>query len=57
MFASTLVVLSLGKFAKALPIFESIAEADLPSRYYSQQSCYYIEHPAEWDGFWKASSK
>ncbi len=46
-----------GNFSKALPLFESIEKADAPSVFYAEQCRYYIEHPAEWKGYWEAKSK
>ncbi|MDR2808717.1 MAG: adenylate/guanylate cyclase domain-containing protein [Spirochaetaceae bacterium] len=45
------------QFDQALPLFEALANVDKPSFYYAQQCRYYKEHPAEWKGYWQATSK
>jgi adenylate cyclase len=46
-----------GRFAEALPHFEDLAGQDQPSRFYAEQCRYYLEQPAQWRGFWQATSK
>ena len=46
-----------GKFAEALPHFEALIEQDSPASYYADQCRYYLKNPADWQGFWKATSK
>ena len=46
-----------GDFAKAINLFEKLKDRDAPSKYYIDQSKYYLENTSEWQGFWKASSK
>jgi adenylate cyclase len=46
-----------GSFAQALTLFEALTEQDPPSFFYAAQCRYYLEHPAEWKGFWQATSK
>jgi adenylate cyclase len=46
-----------GDFAGALLRFEALIEADKPAFFYAEQCRYYLEHPAEWKGFWQAMSK
>jgi adenylate cyclase len=45
------------EFAKALSIFEGIADQDRPPSFYAEQCRYYIGHPTEWKGFWQAMTK
>ncbi|MDR0582786.1 MAG: adenylate/guanylate cyclase domain-containing protein [Treponema sp.] len=46
-----------GRFAEALPYFESLAKLDSPASFYAEQCRYYIERPAEWKGYWESKSK
>ncbi|MDR2404029.1 MAG: adenylate/guanylate cyclase domain-containing protein [Spirochaetaceae bacterium] len=46
-----------GGFAGALDRFEALIEVDKPAFFYAEQCRYYLEHPAEWKGFWQAMSK
>jgi adenylate cyclase len=46
-----------GKFDRALPLFQALADQDKPSFYYIEQCVYYQERPEEWKGFWQARSK
>jgi adenylate cyclase len=46
-----------GEFAAALPLFEALAEQDKPPFFYAEQCRYYLNHPAEWKGFWQAMTK
>ena len=46
-----------GEFVKALPLFQAIEKSDSPSVFYAEQCRYYIEHPAEWKGYWESKSK
>ncbi|MDR3303048.1 MAG: adenylate/guanylate cyclase domain-containing protein [Treponema sp.] len=46
-----------GKFAEALAQFEAMQDQDKPPAFYAEQCRYFIEHPADWKGFWQASSK
>lgn len=46
-----------GQFAEALPCFEALAGEDRPPVFYAEQCRYYIERPAEWRGYWQATSK
>jgi adenylate cyclase len=46
-----------GDFAGALDRFEALIGTDKPAFFYAEQCRYYLEHPAEWKGFWQAMSK
>jgi adenylate cyclase len=46
-----------GKFAEALPLFEALKDQDQPPSFYLGPCRYYMENPAEWKGFWQATSK
>jgi adenylate cyclase len=46
-----------GKFEEALSLFEALADKDKPPYFYAEQCRYYIERPADWKGFWQATSK
>lgn len=46
-----------GRFAEALPYFESLTKLDSPASFYADQCRYYIERPAEWKGYWESKSK
>jgi adenylate cyclase len=46
-----------GDFAAALSCFEALIELDKPAFFYAEQCRYYLDHPAEWKGFWQAMSK
>ncbi|MDR2095532.1 MAG: adenylate/guanylate cyclase domain-containing protein [Treponema sp.] len=46
-----------GKFADALPLFERLIAQDKPSSFYAEQCRYYLQNPAEWKGYWQATSK
>jgi adenylate cyclase len=46
-----------GDFTKALALFEGLKDKDQPPAFYADQCRYYLEKPAEWQGFWKALSK
>ncbi|MDR2048416.1 MAG: adenylate/guanylate cyclase domain-containing protein, partial [Treponema sp.] len=46
-----------GDFARALPLFEAIADKDSPPSFYAEQCRYYLRNPASWKGFWQALSK
>ncbi|MDR3342152.1 MAG: adenylate/guanylate cyclase domain-containing protein [Treponema sp.] len=46
-----------GAFAAALLLFEALIEQDKSSFFYAEQCRYYQEHPAQWKGFWQATSK
>jgi adenylate cyclase len=46
-----------GDFARALPLFEAIADKDSPPVFYAEQCRYYLQDPKSWKGFWQALSK
>jgi adenylate cyclase len=46
-----------GDFARALPLFEAIADKDNPPAFYAEQCRYYLQDPKSWKGFWQALSK
>jgi adenylate cyclase len=46
-----------GDFARALPLFEVIADKDSPPAFYAEQCRYYLRDPKSWKGFWQALSK
>jgi adenylate cyclase len=46
-----------GDFARALPLFQAIQEADAPALFYAKQCGYYRENPGEWKGYWEAKTK
>jgi adenylate cyclase len=46
-----------GDFARALSLFEAIADKDSPPAFYAEQCRYYMRDPKLWKGFWQALSK
>jgi len=46
-----------GDFAKALPMFEALADRDKPPFFYAEQCRYYLDNKGAWKGFWEALSK
>jgi adenylate cyclase len=46
-----------GEFERALPLFTSLTGEDKPSFFYAEQCRYYLAHPDEWKGYWRAVSK